>query len=130
MTSGTLSAEAAAEVAELANLLGHPLRVRLMTALAVDGSGSATVFSGQFGDVTVGDCHYHLTALRDGGVVKLVHSRQVRGATERIYRLNPRSRCRAQQLRHFIDLLLTATNSPERETAGVGVSLDHGDGRP
>ncbi len=109
-----MSVKTATEIARLAKLLGHPLRVRLMTALAVDGSGSATLFSGRFGDVTVGDCHYHLKALRDGGFIELARSRQVRGATERVYRLVPRSRQRgARNLRDVIDLLLPATSSPE-----------------
>lgn len=120
MTSPSVSVEAATAIARLTNLLGHPLRVRLMAALAAVGSGSATLFSGQFGDVTVGDCHYHLTKLKDGGIVELIDSRQVRGATERVYRLAPRSRWHgARQLRRFIDALLPAT--PERKTAAVTV---------
>jgi DNA-binding transcriptional ArsR family regulator len=104
LTATNVSVETADEIARLATLLSHPLRVRLMTALGTVGSGSATTFSGQFGDVSVGDCHYHLKALRKGGVIDLVQSRAVRGATERVYRLTPRSRWRgAHHLRHLID---------------------------
>jgi len=123
LTSATVSVKAAAEIARLATVLGHPLRVRLVTALETDGAGSATTFSGQFGDVTVGDCHYHLKALKDEGVVELVHSRQVRGATERVYRLAPPSRWPgAQPLRDFVDLLLPAASLPERNPAPTGVA--------
>ena len=118
MTSATVSVEAADEIARLANLLGHPLRVRLLTALADAGPGSPTMFSGQFGDATVGDCHYHLKALRNGGMVELDHSRPVRGVTERIYRLAPsRWQGTGDQLRHVLDAVLAPrfTGGPEAE---------------
>ncbi len=123
MTSATVSVKVAAEIARLATVLGHPLRVRLVTALETDGPGSATTFSGKFGDVTVGDCHYHLKALKDEGVIELVHSRPVRGATERVYRLAPRSHWPgAQPLRDFVDLLLPATSLLERKPAAAVVT--------
>jgi len=113
LTGANVSVETAAEISRLAGLLSHPLRIRLMTALATTGPGSATTFALQFGDVTVGDCHYHLRALRDGGVVKLIRSRSVRGATERVYCLSPPSRRPdAKQLQHFIDMVLSTTASP------------------
>lgn len=109
MTGELISASTAKAIARLAALLDHPVRVRLLAALATEGPGSATAFSDRFGDVSVGDCHYHLTALRDGGVIELIRSRQVRGATERVYRLRPQSHWRgAPQLRVFVDLLLPA----------------------
>jgi DNA-binding transcriptional ArsR family regulator len=112
LTSATVSVGTAAEIARLAHLFSHPLRVRLVTALAADGRGSATTFSDQFGDVTVGDCHYHLKALRGGGVIELAHSRRIRGATERVYRLAPQSRWRGvQHLWQFFGVIL-----PEMET--------------
>ena len=119
MTSANASVETADEIARLASLLNHPLRIRLMLALATTGPSSATVLSLQLGDVTVGDCHYHLTTLRDGGIIKLVRSRSVRGATERVYRLAPRKRTTggATQLRDFIDLvmptMISAASTPE-----------------
>jgi len=73
------------------------------------------MLSVQFGDVTVGDCHYHLKTLKDGGVIKLVRSRSVRGATERVYRLAPLPRAaqRAMDLRLFLDVVMPATISAE-----------------
>jgi predicted ArsR family transcriptional regulator len=116
LTKAALSVEDANEIAGLASLLSHPLRARLLTALATTGPGSATLFSGRFGDATVGDCHYHLKVLRKDGVVELDHSRPVRGVTERVYRLARPSRLPgALPLRHFADLLLAAAagNSPK-----------------
>ncbi len=112
MTSTNLSIKAADEIARLAGLLNHPLRVRLLHALAA-GPGSATVLSAQLGDVSVGDCHYHLKTLKDGGAIKLARSRSVRGATERVYRLVPMKRTTggAMQLRDFIDAVLPSTIS-------------------
>lgn len=113
MTSANVSAESAEEIARLAFLLNHPLRIRLLLALAATGPSSATVLSAQLGDVTVGDCHYHLTKLKDGGIIKLVYSRAVRGATERVYRLAPRRRASqgAMHLRDFIDVVVSTTIS-------------------
>ena len=116
----TVSPETADEVAQMARLLSHPLRVRLLTALAASGPGSPTTFSGRFGDASVGDCHYHLKTLRGAGVVELAHSRPVRGVTEQIYRLTPRSRWRgmAEQLRRTLDVLLPTPRTPLRGAPG------------
>src|SRR4051794_30424148 len=98
-----------------------------MIALAAAGSGSATMFSDQFGDVSVGDCHYHLKVLRNGGAIELLSSRQVRGATERIYRLAPGYRWRGtRRLQDVIDILLPATSSPEEERAPSSKAMPGG----
>lgn len=113
------SAESAAAVAKLASLFGHPLRIRLVSALASSRTGSATSFSEKFGDVSVGDCHYHLTALQKGGVIELVRTRKVRGATERVYRLIPRDRWREKgQLGYMFDAVLLASGSTEAGARG------------
>lgn len=115
MTSTNVSVKTADEIARLASLLSHPLRIRLMLALAATGPSSATVLSLQLGDVTVGDCHYHLRTLKDGGVIKLVRSRSVRGATERVYRLVPRTPVArgAAHLRLCLDMVMPPTISAE-----------------
>lgn len=129
MTSAKSRAEAADEIARLARLFSHPVRIRLMLALADAGTSSATVLSGQLGDVTVGDCHYHLTRLKDGGAVKLVRSRPVRGATERVYRLAPRPHLArgATHLGNLMAVLMpmttVAANTPE---VGAPASQGHG----
>lgn len=123
MTDEKVSAKTADEIARFAGLLRHPLRVRLMRALAATGPSSATVLSDQLGDVSVGDCHYHLKTLREGGVIKLVDSRSVRGATERIYRLAPRTRTTrgATHLRQFIDEVMPT--SPDNRAPIAGAAL-------
>lgn len=117
MTSANASVNVklANEIAWFASLLDHPLRVRLMFALATTGPSSATGLSVQLGDVTLYDCHYHLTKLRKGGAIKLVRSRPVRGATERVYRLAPRPRTMraAMHLRDFMDVVLPTPISAE-----------------
>jgi DNA-binding transcriptional ArsR family regulator len=110
LTSANASIESAEDIARLASVLNHPLRIRLLLALAASGLGSATVLSIQLGDVSVGDCHYHLTTLEDGGFIKLARSRSVRGATERVYRLAPWDLA-TKRLRDFIDVAMPATIS-------------------
>jgi DNA-binding transcriptional ArsR family regulator len=107
LTVATVSVEGADEAAQVAMTLSHPLRIRLLIALAASGPGSATMFSAQFGDASVGDCHYHLKVLRKAGVVELARSRPVRGVTERVYRLTLPSRWTdaAAHLRHTLDTL-------------------------
>jgi hypothetical protein len=108
----------------MASVFGHPLRIRLITALARSGTGSATKFSEEFGDVSVGDCHYHLTALEKGRVIELVRTRKVRGATERVYRLVPRERRHTiGHLGYLVDAVLLASGSAE---ADARVRVCHG----
>jgi DNA-binding transcriptional ArsR family regulator len=115
VTHGAISMEAADEAARFARALGHPLRVRLLAGLATIGPGSPTMFSGRFGDTSVGDCHYHLKALRTAGLADLSHSRPVRGVTERVYRLAPRSEWQgaAGHLLEALDVLLPAPSIDE-----------------
>jgi DNA-binding transcriptional ArsR family regulator len=83
--------ESQSPIQRLAIALGHPLRVRILSAL-VTGEGSATTLSRQFGDATVGDVSYHLGVLADDcELIECVRSRQVRGASESFFRLKPGS---------------------------------------
>lgn len=76
-------------IRRLAIALGHPLRVRILSAL-VAGEGSATTLSRQFGDATVGDVSYHLGVLADDcDLIERVRAEQVRGALESFFRLKP-----------------------------------------
>jgi DNA-binding transcriptional ArsR family regulator len=77
-------------VVQLATALGHPLRVRILRALAA-GSSSATRLSREFGDVDQKDAFYHLRVLEKSDVVELERTRQVRGGNESIFRLRPRA---------------------------------------
>ena len=123
LTSVTLSVKIAAEIARLTTVLCYRFLVRLVSALETEGFFIATTFFVNFCDVTFVDCYYYLKALKDEGVIELVHSRPVRGATERFYSLAPRSHWPgAQRLRDFVDLLLQATSLLERKPAAAVVT--------
>jgi DNA-binding transcriptional ArsR family regulator len=108
-------------VRRLAVALGHPLRLRILSAL-VAGEGSATTLSRQFGDVSVGDVSYHLGVLADDcELIELVRAQQVRGAQESFYRLKPGAKLgqinvppalvpglRAELFRSFVDATVAA----------------------
>jgi len=90
--------ESLSPMRRLSIALGHPLRIRILSAL-VAGEGSATTLSRQFGDVTVGDVSYHLGVLADDcELIERVRSRQVRGALESFFRLRPGSELHRIQL--------------------------------
>jgi DNA-binding transcriptional ArsR family regulator len=63
--------------------LGHPLRLRLLFAL---GRKTATIsqLATQL-DARKGNVAHHLAVLREAGLVRLAHTRQVRGGTEQYY---------------------------------------------
>jgi DNA-binding transcriptional ArsR family regulator len=69
--------------------LGHPLRIRALSALSL-GEGSASTLCRCLDCDSVGDLSYHLRVLADDcGLIERVRSRQVRGAFERFFRLKP-----------------------------------------
>jgi len=121
-----ISYEAAGEISRLMKLFSHPIRQQILTALAADGPASPTTLSERFPDYTVGDCNYHLSALKSGGVVAIARSRQVRGANERIYRVEPRSAWPFKPRLHpLISYMLPAISSAADPFAvAVPVTLD------
>jgi DNA-binding transcriptional ArsR family regulator len=83
------SPPATSPVSRLAIAIGHPLRVRILSAL-IAGEASATTLSRQFADVHLSDVAYHLRVLADDcELIELVRSRPVRGTMESFYRLRP-----------------------------------------
>lgn len=118
-------------VSRLAVAIGHPLRLRILSAL-VAGEGSAAALSRQFGDVHLSDVAYHLRVLaEDCDLIEVVRSRPVRGAMESFYRLKPGADLSGLQLpqpvtqglrvelfRNFVDVTVAAMDSG---------SLDAGD---
>ena len=64
--------------------MSHPVRVRILRALAVDGhlspSGVADVVS-----ATLATCAYHMRELAELGLVRLSKTRPARGAVEHFY---------------------------------------------
>lgn len=63
--------------------LGHPFRQRLLFAL---GERPATISQLAVAlDAQKGNVAHHLKVLREAGMVRVVHTRQVRGGTEQYY---------------------------------------------
>ena len=79
--------EAALEVAALARLLSHPLRVRILAALAPEQS-TATQLAPRV-EASVSLVAYHLNLLAAGGAVELVRTERVRGTLQHIWRRAP-----------------------------------------
>lgn len=70
-----------------ADLLLHPVRLRILTALArqqLTAQGLALVLS----DVPQATLYRHLNTLAKNDVLKIVEERQVRGTVEKVYTLN------------------------------------------
>lgn len=63
--------------------LGHPLRLKLLLAL---GAKPATIsqLASEL-DTRKGNVAHHLAVLREAGLIRLAHTRQVRGGTEQYY---------------------------------------------
>jgi DNA-binding transcriptional ArsR family regulator len=75
-------------LAEFFRRLGHPVRLRILLALA-----SATLSPSELEDrlaVGLGLVAYHVRTLRDDGLVALVETRATRGSLESFYRLTAR----------------------------------------
>lgn len=108
----------------LAIAIGHPLRLRILSAL-VAGEASAASLSRQFRDVSVSDVAYHVRVLaEDCDLIELVRSRPVRGAMESFYRLKPGADLGGIQLpqavmqglryelfRNFVDVAMAALDA-------------------
>jgi predicted ArsR family transcriptional regulator len=69
------------EMAE--KMVRHPIRVKILALLAND-TMSPVELSEKMG-VTLGTTAYHVRTLHNGGVLKLVRKRSVRGAVEHFY---------------------------------------------
>jgi predicted ArsR family transcriptional regulator len=73
-------------VADLAAVVSHPTRRRCWGALMEGRIMSPKQMAGEFG-LPTHHVSYHVSALERLGVVELVYTRPVRGATEHFYRL-------------------------------------------
>lgn len=67
--------------------LSHPLRVEILRHLE-DGPTGSKRLSDRINE-PLSNVSYHMTVLRDCGVIELVGTRQRRGATEKIFKLKP-----------------------------------------
>ncbi|TFV58814.1 ArsR family transcriptional regulator [Mycobacterium sp. PS03-16] len=71
-----------------ADVLLHPLRLRIVQAL-LDGSVLTTAaLRDALPDVPTASLYRHIATLLDAGVLQIVNERPVRGAVERSYRLH------------------------------------------
>ncbi|HVY97104.1 MAG TPA: helix-turn-helix domain-containing protein [Solirubrobacterales bacterium] len=72
----------------LARATAHPLRVSILEILGLDGGRvlSPNDLSQEL-QIPLSNTNYHVTELAKGGLIELCGQRQVRGATERFYRL-------------------------------------------
>jgi DNA-binding transcriptional ArsR family regulator len=78
------------ELAALARLLSHPVRVKIL-AILHDREASASDLAPELGE-GVSTVAYHFKLLAEAGALELRDTRQVRGAVERSYRIHPATR--------------------------------------
>lgn len=72
------------EAAVLLKALSHPIRARALAVLNQRAASPSELAAEQ--DAAVPDVAYHVRVLRELGMIKLVSTRQVRGATQHFYR--------------------------------------------
>jgi hypothetical protein len=92
-----------------ADLLLHPVRLRIVQAFLGDRALTTTQLRAELPDVPAGSLYRHVAKLVDGGVLGVVGERRVRGAVERTYVL------RTSTARIDADELLTMTRDEHRQ---------------
>lgn len=70
-----------------ADLLLHPVRLRIVKSLLGDRALTTTQLAAEMIDVPAGSVYRHVALLAKAGVLKVVAERRVRGAVERTYAL-------------------------------------------
>jgi len=73
---------------DAATLLLHPVRMRLVVALAAGGEMTVHQLQARLGDVPAATLYRHVGALADAGVLRVVGERTVRATVERTYSLD------------------------------------------
>lgn len=68
-----------------ADLLLHPVRLRVVQAFLGDRALTTTELRNELSDVPAASLYRHVARLVGGGVLSVVSERRVRGATERTY---------------------------------------------
>jgi DNA-binding transcriptional ArsR family regulator len=68
-----------------ADLLLHPVRLRILQAFLGDRALTTSQLSAELSDVPPASLYRHVARLVDGGVLQVVAERRVRGAVERTY---------------------------------------------
>jgi len=72
-------------VAESADLLLHPVRLRIVQAFLGDRALTTSELSAELSDVPPASLYRHVARLVNAGVLQVVSERRVRGALERTY---------------------------------------------
>lgn len=70
-----------------ADLLLHPVRLRIMKAFLGDRALTTSQLAAELGDVPTGSLYRHVARLAKAGVLQVVAERRVRGSVERTYTL-------------------------------------------
>jgi predicted DNA-binding transcriptional regulator YafY len=70
-----------------ADLLLHPVRLRIVKAFLGDRALTTAQLAAELHDVPAGSLYRHIALLVDNGVLQVVAERRVRGAVERTYTL-------------------------------------------
>lgn len=70
-----------------ADLLLHPVRLRIVKAFLGDRALTTTQLAAELGDVPIGSLYRHVSLLTNAGVLQVVAEVRVRGAVERTYTL-------------------------------------------
>lgn len=70
-----------------ADLLLHPVRLRIVQAFLGDRALTTTQLAAELDDVPAGSLYRHVALLTKAGVLQVVAERRVRGAVERTYTL-------------------------------------------
>jgi Helix-turn-helix domain len=72
-------------VVDSADLLLHPVRLRIVQAFLGDRALTTSQLSAELADVPAASLYRHVARLVDAGVLQVVAERRVRGAVERTY---------------------------------------------
>ena len=70
-----------------ADLLLHPVRLRIVKAFLGDRALTTAQLAAEMSDVPVGSLYRHVSQLTKAGVLQVVAERRIRGAVERTYTL-------------------------------------------
>lgn len=70
-----------------ADLLLHPVRLRILKAFLGDRALTTTQLAAELDDVPAGSVYRHVALLTKAGILQVVAERRVRGAVERTYTL-------------------------------------------
>jgi DNA-binding transcriptional ArsR family regulator len=96
-------------------LLGHPVRLRVVHALRGGRTLTTAQLAGFIPDVSKATLYRHVDLLAEGGVLEVAEERRVRGAVERLYRL--------RLDRASIDPALIATLTPDDHRQGFAAAM-------